>query len=218
MKDKVINAKPLFSILIANYNNSKYLTQCMESIVAQTYDNIEVIIVDDRSTDDSIVVIESLKSKYPIIQLHQNDINRGAGFTKKRCIDLSAGELCGFLDPDDALTPEAVALMVEKHSQYENASLVYSTNYECDQYLNVKLVNSWIKQQPSNEPVYKNTYVGHFATFKKALYAKTAGPDSALKRAVDHDLYCLLEEVGELIFVDKPLYYYRQHDGGISLK
>jgi hypothetical protein len=58
--------------------------------------------------------------------------------------------------------------------------------------------------------------ISHFATFKIELYKKSNGINQKLKRAVDQDLYLKLEEVGSMMFVDIPLYYYRVHDGGIS--
>ena len=207
----------LFSVLIANYNNSQFIEECVDSIVNQTYKNIEIIIVDDSSTDASVKIVEVLQEKYANINLLVNPENEGAGFTKKRCIDNANGELAGFVDPDDALVGDAVEIMVNAHLENKMASLIYSTNYECDTELNVKQIATWIKQQPENISLIEKPYVGHFVTFKMNLYKKSYGVDPSFKRAVDRDLYYTLETVGELIFIDKPLYYYRKHANSISL-
>src|SRR5690348_4514160 len=101
-----------FSILIANYNNGKYFKDCYDSIIAQSYNNWEAIIIDDKSTDNSIELINRLIRLDPRFKLIENDKNYGCGYTKRRCVELSSGEVCGFLDPDDALENEALEVMV----------------------------------------------------------------------------------------------------------
>ncbi|SFS97736.1 glycosyltransferase family 2 protein [Sphingobacterium wenxiniae] len=207
-----------FSVLIASYNNGRYLEECLDSILNQDYADIEIIVVDDCSQDHSMTLLEQFATNFPNIKVLRNEQNRGAGYTKKRCIDASSGELCGFVDPDDKLALHAVSLMVQKHRELENASLIYSTNYECDEQMNIVQISSWVKEQPVDVSVIQETYVGHFATFKRELYSQSIQMEPTFKRAVDHDLYCALEGVGPIVFVDEPLYYYRQHEGGISLK
>ncbi|MFZ4771896.1 MAG: glycosyltransferase family 2 protein, partial [Ferruginibacter sp.] len=125
----------LFSILIANYNNGRFFKDCYDSIIAQTYDNWEVIIVDDQSTDDSIAIISGLIKDDKRFKLFENEQNKGCGFTKRRCAELAAGDICGFLDPDDALMPDALALMMDAHQQNKELALVHSTFYFCDEFL-----------------------------------------------------------------------------------
>ena len=72
---------PLFSVLIANYNNGCYLTEAVDSVRGQSYDHWEIVIVDDASTDNSDEVFEEL-SKDSRIRVFHNDRNHGAGYTK----------------------------------------------------------------------------------------------------------------------------------------
>jgi len=207
----------IFSVLIANYNNAKFLEECLDSILLQSVTDLEVVVVDDCSTDRSVEVINRYIQRDARIKLFVNETNQGAGYTKKRCIDESSGDICGFVDPDDKLLPGALELMIEKHVELPNASLIYSSNLECDEHLDNGIKSRWVKAQPAGVSVIHETYVGHFATFKRALYLNTRGMTSTFKRAVDHDLYCLMETVGNLVYLDIPLYCYRQHSGGISL-
>ena len=88
----------LFSILIANYNNGRYLQEAIDSVLAQTYTNWEIVLVDDKSTDQSFEIYEKYKDDYRF-RFFYNDQNMGCGYTKRRCVSMAKGDLCGFLDP-----------------------------------------------------------------------------------------------------------------------
>ena len=206
--------KPLFSVLIANYNNGKYLMDAIESVKAQTYTNWEIIIVDDGSTDNSQELYKQLELDSRI-HVFYNDENKGCGCTKRRCAELANGEICGFLDPDDALENEALEIMVGEHVKYKDASLVYSRFFYADESLNSVGVSEHQCVLPNGISFleYGKGAISHFATFKKTFYDKTVGINMSHKRAIDHELYFLLEEVGKVHFIDKALYYYRDNTG-----
>ena len=126
-----MNDSPLFSIMIANHNDGKYIQEALASVEKQTYKNYEVVIVDDGSDDDSNNILKELESKSNY-RVYYNDKNYGCGYTKRKCVELAKGELCGFLDADDALTNEALEVMVEKHLKHPDASLIYSRYHYCD--------------------------------------------------------------------------------------
>lgn len=208
----------LFSILIANFNNAKFLPIAIESAIGQSYSTIEIIVVDDSSTDDSIDIIESYMKKDSRIFLYKNSQNMGCGFTKNRCIKLANGQICGFLDPDDKLHINAVKVMIEKHLEYSDCTMVFSNFILTDSLLRVrKKIKSYHTEGLLNISLIDNFVVSHFCTFKISAYNSTSGIEFTLKRAVDHDLYLKLEEVGSIVYVDKFLYYYRNHSNGISL-
>lgn len=77
------NTHPLFSVLIANYNNGNYISECLESVLKQTYQNFEIIIVDDASTDTSLNIIQKYIDQDNRIKIYNNDKNYGAGYSKK---------------------------------------------------------------------------------------------------------------------------------------
>lgn len=203
--------KQLFSVLIANYNNGRYLQEAIDSVLSQTYTNWEVVLVDDKSTDNSFEIYKKYKDDSRF-HIYYNDKNRGCGFTKRRCVELANGELCGFLDPDDKLTPEALSVVVDLHDSHPGCSLVYSTLYLWEGAKGTKTILEAVGPMAEGEDFLISTQriVSHFAVFKRRYYEKTEGIDKALQSAVDFDLYVKLEEVGDLFFVDEPLYYYRQ--------
>lgn len=192
--------------------------EAIESVRQQTYANWEIILVDDGSTDNSEDLYKELE-KDKRIRLYHNEKNMGCGYTKHRCAELANGEICGFLDPDDALLPEALQVMVEAHLEHPEASIVNSTYYVTDEQLNI------IRQSPNECQIPEGSSfleygrgICVFATYKNLLYKQTNGISADLYRAVDHDLYFRLEEVGRVVYVEKPLYLYRQGTGNnISL-
>ena len=208
---------PLFSLLIAQYNNGKYFEDCYNSIIAQVYQNWEVIIVDDCSTDNSVAVMKRIIGDDSRFKIEINAENKGCGFTKRRLAELSTGEICAFLDPDDAITEEAISVMVAEHEKHPEASMIYSQPFFCDEFLNIKSEKK-SQQVENNNPYFFNFdgHVFHFLSYKKRLYDQSTGINSFLHRAVDQDLVFILYEVGTSIYVNKTLYKYRIHNNGIS--
>lgn len=202
---------PLFSVLIANYNNGRYLQESIDSVLAQTYTNWEIVLVDDGSTDNSFEICEKYKNDSRF-HIYYNEENKGCGYTKHRCAELAAGELCGFLDPDDKLSLDALEIMTKTHQEHPLCSLAYSTLYLWDDVSGSTKVLEDVgaMENGDNFLISSKKIVSQFAVFKKSFYEKTIGIDKALSSAVDSDLYMKLEEVGELLFVNEPLYLYRQ--------
>jgi glycosyltransferase involved in cell wall biosynthesis len=206
---------PLFSILIANYNNGKYLLEAVESIVNQTYLNWQIIIVDDYSTDNSSEIYKQFATEKRI-KVYFNEQNQGCGYTKWRCAELATGELCGYLDPDDALTPDALEIMVAEHEKNPNASVVCSRYYLCNDAMKI-IQESGIRNKNIKSYLTEAVHAPEtFAAFKTKLYRASKGLNPTYKRAIDQDLYYLLEEQGEMRFIDNLLYKYRFRSDSLS--
>ena len=205
-----------FSVLIAHYNNAEYFMQCYDSLKKQTYQDFEIIVVDDCSTDDSFEKIQNYCNGDSRVKFFQNSENKGVGFTKKRCVEEASGEICGFVDPDDALTEDAIEISVKAH---ENKCVAaYSQLYLCDENLNPKKVFENTKKVKNNDALFFNIQfeVAHFFTFKKESYLKTEGISPDYKVAEDIDYILKLYEIGSFQFIKKPLYLYRIHKTGLS--
>ncbi|MFB9120332.1 glycosyltransferase family 2 protein [Bergeyella porcorum] len=206
-----------FSILIAHYNNFEYFKDCYTSIIQQTFQDFEVIIVDDCSTDGSFEKVKDWIKEDSRFKIFQNEENKGVGYTKKKCIELANGEICGFLDPDDALASLALETCVRCYTD-NSLVAVYSQCSFCDEKMNHLFVLQSNTSIKNNNPLFFNIFfeVNHFFTFRKDAYLKTLGIDESLKVAEDQDLYLKLYEVGNFKFVKTPLYLYRRHSQGLS--
>lgn len=206
----------LFSLLIAHYNNYDLFLDCYDSIVKQSYSNFEVIILDDCSTDGSFKKLTELLKDDARFKIYQNDSNQGVGFTKKRLAELANGEVCGFLDPDDALSKNAIENSVKNHT--EKNVVTYSKFLLCDANLNHLKLFPQSRAIKNGDEKFFNIFLeaNHFFTFKKSAYNKTSGINADLTSAVDQDLYLKLYEIGNFTFINEALYYYRLHEKGVS--
>lgn len=110
---KRVEKQPLISIIIPVYNVEKYLPACLDSVLAQTYRNLEVILVDDGSPDGSGAVCDAYAAKDSRIRvIHQE--NGGASAARNAGLDLASGSFIGFIDPDDYIEPDMYEILYEQ--------------------------------------------------------------------------------------------------------
>ncbi len=206
--------KPQISILMANYNNGKYLKQAIESVQRQTYQNWELVIADDASSDNSREVIKQYLNN-PRIKLYRHTKNKRYIETLLTCMKHAQGKIIGILDADDALGKTAVAEVIKEHVSYPEASLVYTNFWYCDANLQ-KVKIGPCKAITAGSTNLRDDCVSHFKTFKRRAYDKTTGFDPTILAGEDFDLITKLEEQGKLIFIDIPLYHYRRHNASLT--
>ncbi|HAO08031.1 MAG TPA: glycosyl transferase family 2 [Chryseobacterium sp.] len=207
-----------FSVLIANYNNGKFFKECYDSIIAQDYKNWEAIILDDASTDDSVEVIKKLTGSDERFKIYRNEENSGVGITKSKLIELADGDICGFVDPDDAITPNALSSSIKVFEKNKDVVLTYTKFAKCDENLQPLQVPKIAQQVINNSPYFFNCPVNivHFVCFRKEVYNQTEKMNTEMKIAEDQDLYLKMYEKGKVKFINEVNYLYRLHSGGIS--
>jgi glycosyltransferase involved in cell wall biosynthesis len=118
-----MKSKPLVSVIVPTYNSAKYIQETIKSILKQTYTNIEIIVVDDGSTDDTREVLKPYITKNQISYIYQENKKQGAA--RNNGIRNSRGELIALLDADDLWLPEKLELQVQLFVHKE-VGLVYA--------------------------------------------------------------------------------------------
>ena len=116
VKDKVHKLSvnnDLISIIVPLYNQEKLISRSLDSIIKQTYKNIEVIVIDDCSTDDSYKIALTFSKKDKRVKVFKNEINSGASFCRNYGLDQAHGEYIGFVDADDYVEPDMYECMLE---------------------------------------------------------------------------------------------------------
>lgn len=115
---------PLVSVIVPNYNHARFLTERFESILAQTYTNFEIIILDDCSTDNSREIIERYRSNPHVSKIVYNEQNCGNTFEQwMHGIELAQGELCWIAESDDSCLPTLLEKLVPMFEKSKNVSL-----------------------------------------------------------------------------------------------
>jgi glycosyltransferase involved in cell wall biosynthesis len=106
---------PLVSVIIVNYNYGRFLKQAVDSVFEQTYPNIECIIVDNASTDESTDVLAVISKQYPGVTILRRGVNGGQSLATKEGFEASSGEYIVFLDADDVFLPSCIATHIFVH-------------------------------------------------------------------------------------------------------
>lgn len=234
----MINRDPSFSICIPNYNYAKYIGQTIESILNQTYQNFEIIVVDNASTDNSIEIIESFID--PRIKLYKNSYNVGFAPNLQKATSLASNDFINLLSSDDQMKPKALetyAAIISKNEDSKKSLLLFS-NYECfnDDNEITYIINKSpisfdrIKSIPSKYIRDSQTYseyegfevlkdglsrldtVGGFLTtvYSKELWQSIEGYNSVRTINPDtHFILKLLTQNPKTIYVNQILFRYR---------
>jgi glycosyltransferase involved in cell wall biosynthesis len=206
---------PQFSVVMANYNKGPYIDEAIRSVLAQSFKNWELIIVDDGSTDDSLERVRRYLGDSRI-RLFEKQTNEGLPRAMIYGLAMISSEIIGILDSDDALVPEAIEKTLRVHMDEPRIGLVLSYEIKCDSHLNPLVPHSQIRAPHRTKPIIWMRGTTHFRTFKRTAFKKTIGFDTSLLSAVDWDLILKLEEVSSVHRIPEPLYLYRRLDSSLS--
>jgi glycosyltransferase involved in cell wall biosynthesis len=206
------DTSPLVSIAMSTYNGEKYIHEQLDSLVNQSYSNIEIVIVDDHSTDQTVPIIKSYQNKYPFIKLFCKECNSGVNKTFEQAIAECKGEFIAPCDQDDIWFPEKITVLMNEISD-EDA--VYSNSFLIDENGESlqKDFNSIIKLRSyyTGAPFLNSNCVPGHTLLIKATFAKKTLP---FPEHVIFDWwlsFCAASNNG-IKYVDKCLVKYRQHD------
>lgn len=204
--------QPLVSIALCTYNGAKYLTQQLDSLVNQTYPAIEIVAVDDCSTDETFAILIGYAIKYPQFKIYKNEENLGFTGNFERAVKLCSGELIALCDQDDTWLPEKIELQVK--AMADNI-LVYHDSEFVDERgapMNKKMsdIMNFYRGDEPEAFLFFNCVSGHAVLMKRELidYALP------LKKGFFHDwwLAYVATNVGKIDFIPQCLVQYRQHD------
>ena len=121
------------SVLVTVYNLEKYLSDCLESILKSTYQNFEVIVVDDQSTDRSVTIAQHFVRQDDRVRLYINPTNLGDYPNRNRAAELAAGKYLKYVDSDDMIEPDCLSIMVQTLEDHPEAAYALSYPRPVDQ-------------------------------------------------------------------------------------
>jgi glycosyltransferase involved in cell wall biosynthesis len=220
----------LVSVVIPNYNHGKYIKDCLRSILRQSYPHIEIIIVDNGSTDNSLKVIHAIRRiirsrRGTVIPIKVARLPRNAGFAAGVHIGmfLTKGEFIAIQDADDLSHPNRIAKQVDLLRANPETGLV-GTNYArfLDGAFNHQTVANWILYGDEIKSCYASG--GHCVChgsilFRGDIFEKVGGPTRALDGAEDYEFIAKCINHGVVVQnIPEILYYYRDHPNQRSKK
>ena len=201
-------------IVVANYNNGRFLDQLIQSVQSQTSPLWKLYIVDDSSTDESMEILQGISN--PKIEVIRHLTNKGAAAAFRTGIQSGNNAIVTILGADDGVTPDFTEKVLFAHQQHKEAALIYFQSYQCNELLEIEQLYPCTKPLNKNLPICDQLYsICNPLTFKRDFYNQTSGMSTTLKKAVDHDLILKLSEVGDISHQSVPLYLYRIHNNGI---
>jgi glycosyltransferase involved in cell wall biosynthesis len=219
---------PLVTIGISNYNYSHFILDCLNSVIGQIYENIEIIIIDDHSTDNSIDVVEAwieVHKENCRIKFIKNSENLGLTKNCNLILKNTKGKYFQPLDADDILMPQKIAKQVQLLEASNNTALVYS---------NVSVLNEdgiitnpdyckRIGYDKLNMPegrIFNELLDFNFISLPSVLintrYAKEVGGFDETLRVQDYYMWLKLAEKYEIKYMPENTAYYRVHDFSMS--
>jgi glycosyltransferase involved in cell wall biosynthesis len=206
---------PLVSIIVCVYNRAQYLEQCLNSIVNQTYSNLEIVIVYNISTDNSLDIINKYKQNDLRIKLYFLAQEGAPGTNGRQSFELgytrAQGEYIGSVDSDDYIALNCVELCFKN---IKDNGLIYTY---CQCFGDSNLLENRAKYPYSKEALLKYFMVFHFRLFKKELWNKI-NKVSEIDSCWDYDLVLRLSEITNFILLPQVLYYWRRHKNQLTTK
>jgi glycosyltransferase involved in cell wall biosynthesis len=216
----MVNAmhQPLISVVIPNYNYAHYLGEAIESVLAQTYASIEIILVDDGSTDDSLERARKFNGRLKIVAQE----NAGVSAARNRGIGEASGELIAFLDSDDVWLPEKVAKQVRLLEREPQVGLVHCGYVEffSDGTVGDTHLDGMEGEVALELLKYQRSVVlggGSGAMVRRSLIDEIGGFDPAVSPAEDWEFYYRCARVCRVGFIDEVLLKYREHQSNAHL-
>lgn len=221
--------KQKISVIVPVYNVEKYLSRCIDSLIRQSYSNIEILLVDDGSKDESLSICKEYEAKDSRIHVFHKE-NEGLGLTRNYGVEQATGEYITFVDSDDYLTLDAIDSMVKKAVETD-ADVVIASHYYKNKKQEIELserlyCGTEIKEILMVHMMGNNgnqldalSYTAWGKLYKKEIFTKNRLLFPSERKLIWEDLafsveaYPLCEKV---YILHKPVYYYCFNEGSLT--
>lgn len=215
------------SIIVPNYNHAPFLRQRIDSILSQTFQDFELILIDDGSVDNSREIMEGYRNISHVSQIVYNNTNSGSAFLQwNKGIKLAKGKWIWIAESDDYAEPTFLERLLSETDKVSDCSLAYTSTWwvdekgnklwetPCSDHVNVYLGKKFIRR--------KLAVCNSIANVSECIFRRNCyRPEESyryenMRLCGDWFFYVLLAEQGSVVKLDEPLSYYRQHDSNIS--
>jgi glycosyltransferase involved in cell wall biosynthesis len=202
---------PFFTVVIPTHNRAELLGEATQSVLTQTFQNFELLVIDDHSTDHTKSVATSFKDHR--IKYIMNDRANGGAGTRNAGIFRAKGDWVAFLDDDDVWLPDKLELQYDKIQEVDSSvGLIYS-GYAAYDFTERRVIITYVPEKEGwiqGDLLYKN-YIGTFDTvvIRTDFLRKVGGLDERFPALQDMELYVRISGISKITFIDKTLVYKR---------
>lgn len=203
------------SVVIPAYNSMKYLPETLDSVFAQTHQNLEVIVVDDGSKDHT----EEFMKTYPHPVVYIKQENKGLAGARNTGLKAVTSEFVAFVDSDDLWEPEKIAVQLDVLRRHPEAAMVYSRMSYIDQFS--QKTDSSYDCECHEGMIFERLFEGNFIPVSSVLIRKSCVDrvgffDGRWKGCEDYDYWLRVSVDEPIAFVDQPFLKYRVHSDNMS--
>lgn len=207
------------SLIIPTYNRAEFLEEAIDSALKQTYKNLEIIVVDDGSTDNTPQILEKYKDKVKVIRQENWGVSRALNYG----ILASTGDYISWLSSDDVYTPGKIERTIEELHKDPELGMVYSDYYYIDDRSNIiQRANIEPPEPDKLEEVLfqRNPINGNSVLFRREVLKKTGYFDEGLGgrsgHTADGAMWHKISHFYKVKFIPEPLVYYRMHSTNVT--
>jgi glycosyltransferase involved in cell wall biosynthesis len=213
-RDVNASARPRVSVVIPSYNAEAFLADAVQSVLRQTWRDLELVIVNDGSTDSTGALAERFREGDARVRIVEKP-NGGLSSARNAGIAASSGDLICFLDADDILLPNKLERQVSFLDDFPGCDLVYSDYYIGDG----ELTPIWLESVRPGHPrmdqwlLYRNRFAPMSPLLRARLVAATGDFDQTLRAAEDWDYWIRAAQLGRFSYLPGAVGVYRVHPG-----
>ncbi|MGB3760182.1 MAG: glycosyltransferase [Rivularia sp. (in: cyanobacteria)] len=207
--------QPVISIVIPVYNRENYLKIAIESVLRQTFNDFELIIWDDGSTDNSVEIASQYAEQDKRIKLVAAK-HQGFSISLKSAFSICSGKYIGWIDSDDIIAPTALTETAKILDSHSEIGLVYTDYLLIDKDNKVLGKGTRCQIPYSKDRLLVDFMVFHFRLMRREVFKQAGGINENSGSVPDYDLCLRLSEITEVYHLKQALYYYRKHSENMS--
>jgi glycosyltransferase involved in cell wall biosynthesis len=214
--DALISGRlPRVSVVVPNFNGARYLPCTFASLISQTYVDTEVVVVDGASTDGSVQLIESWAERLPLRWISEPDSGQAEAINKG--FRMATGEVMGWINSDDLLTPRSVELAAERFARDPDLDMVWGFCLVVDENERpLTIQNPYVREDLAQLRRHRN-FVSQPGSWYSRRAVERFGPlREDLHYLFDYDFFLKMADVGRAEFIPEVMAWFRLHGGSKS--
>lgn len=213
------SATPIISVVVPIFNHYNYLLECLESVTQQGDIAIELICIDDNSSDRRVVtLLRKLEGINPNIKIILQDENRGISYSQNRAVELAKGEYIALLDCDDYLKDGALLEVFGYIKKHPDVDYFFTdrTNIDSQGKILYDALYSSVRRSSIKYDLLDRMVASHLKVIKKSTYNSLGGCDELMSGIQDWELALKIAQNGTLHYIPQKLYFHRLHENSVT--